>query len=84
MEKIEFMGYVLSAHLIGVADSNITAIQNARIPQSVSEVRSFLGLVNFVGGVIQNMATIAEPLNRLLRKNQIFKWVQDQQIAFDN
>ena len=68
MKKIDFMGYVLSEHGIGVADSKVQAVRNARIPATVNEVRSFLGLVNFNGRFIPNLATIAEPLNRLLRK----------------
>ncbi|XP_062600099.1 uncharacterized protein K02A2.6-like [Saccostrea cucullata] len=66
MEKIDFMGYVLSEHGIGIADSKVQAIRSARTPQSVSEVRSFLGLVNFAGRFIPNLSTVAEPLNRLL------------------
>lgn len=83
MEKIDFMGYVLSEHGIGIAESKVEAIRSARTPQSVSEVRSFLGLVNFAGRFIPNLSTIAEPLNRLLRKDQSFVWEPEQNEAFD-
>ncbi|XP_062613747.1 uncharacterized protein K02A2.6-like [Saccostrea cucullata] len=83
MEKIDFMGYVLSEHGIGIADSKVQAIRSARTPQSVSEVRSFLGLVNFAVRFIPNLSTVAEPLNRLLRKDQSFAWGREQNEAFD-
>ncbi|XP_063411616.1 uncharacterized protein K02A2.6-like [Mytilus trossulus] len=46
MANIEFMGHMLSEHGIGVSQSKVEAIVNARRPESVSEIRSFLGLVN--------------------------------------
>lgn len=40
----------------------------AREPQNVSEVKSFLGLVNFNARFIPDFATVAEPLRRLAKK----------------
>ncbi|CAC5412905.1 unnamed protein product [Mytilus coruscus] len=83
MERIEFMGHILSEHGIGVSDSKVQAIKEARKPQTVTEVKSFMGLVNFTGRFIPNLAIVAEPLNRLKRKHQSFKWGPDQDDAFD-
>jgi hypothetical protein len=83
MKKIDFLGYVLSEHGIEIAESKVEAIRSARTPQSVSEVRSFLGLVNFAERFIPNLSTVAEPLNRLLRKDQSFVWGPEQNEAFD-
>jgi hypothetical protein len=69
MDKIEFMGHMLSAHGIGVSQSKVDAVVQARKPESASEVRSFLGLVNFVARFIPDLATKAEPLHRLLQKD---------------
>lgn len=70
MERIEFMGYILSEHGIGVSESNVQAIKEARKSQPVTEVKCFMGLVNFTGGFIPNLAIIIEPLNQLMRKIQ--------------
>ncbi|CAC5358384.1 unnamed protein product [Mytilus coruscus] len=78
MANIEFMGHMLSEHGIGVSQSKVEAIVNARRPESVSEIRSFLGLVNFVGRFIPNVATVAEPLHRLLHKETKFQWGPEQ------
>jgi hypothetical protein len=83
MERIEFMGHILSEHGIGVSESKVQAIKEARKPQTVTEVKSFMGLVNFTGRFIPNLATIAEPLNRLMRKNQPFSWGPEQDAAFE-
>ena len=83
MSHIEFMGHILSEHGVGLAKSKVEAVQNARQPKSVSEVRSFLGLVNFSGRFIPNLATIAEPLRKLTRNGVPCNWGPEQTRAFD-
>ena len=53
MNRIEFMGHLLSERGIGTPGS------------PSAEVRSFFGLVNFSGRFISDLATKAEPLRRL-------------------
>ena len=53
MSKIEFMGHLLSARGIGPTQAKVEAVTEARKPESVAEVRSFLGLVNFCARFIQ-------------------------------
>jgi hypothetical protein len=37
-------------------------------PDNVTQLRSFLGLVQYYGKFLQNLATVARPLNELLEK----------------
>ena len=64
-------------------ESRVEAVVDARQPQNAEEVRSFLGLVNFSARFIPNLASIAEPLHRLTRKQTPFVWGTEQQGAFD-
>ena len=82
MPQIEFMGHILSEHGIGVAESKVTAIREAWRLQTFSEVKCFMGLVNFTGRFIPNLATLGEPLNRLVKKEQPFVWGKEQDAAF--
>ena len=82
MTELVFMGHLLSDRGIGPAQSKIAAVKNAREPKSASEVRAFLGLVNYSGRFIQNLATISEPLLRLTKKGEDFKWGKEQAQAF--
>jgi hypothetical protein len=41
-------------------------------PENVTQLRSFLGLVQYYGKFLQNLATEARPLNELLEKTR--KW----------
>ena len=49
MNRIEFMGHLLSERGIGPTESQVKALQEARAPNDSAEVRSFLSLVNFSG-----------------------------------
>ena len=54
----------------------LAAICNAPQPENVPELRSFLGLLNYYGKIIPNLATIIHPLNHLLQKGVPFQWLK--------
>lgn len=62
--------------------SKVETVRNFREPETSEKVKSFLGLVNFCAAFIPNMATISEPLRRLTRKKEPFKWGETQRVAF--
>ena len=82
MDKLVFMGHVLTPHGIGPAEDKVKAVLEARRPESASEVRSFLGLVQFNSRYIPDLATVSEPLRKLTQKNVTFVWGSEQDIAF--
>lgn len=83
MKQLELMGIILSDKGIGPTAEKVKAVVNAREPETASEVRSFLGLVNFSARFIPDLSTTAEPMRRLTRKGATFKWEREQQQAFD-
>ena len=52
-------------------------------PQTVKEVRSFLGLAGYYRRFIENFSKIAKPLTSLPEKNAAFIWTDEHQMAFD-
>ncbi|XP_033641983.1 uncharacterized protein K02A2.6-like [Asterias rubens] len=83
LTKITFMGHVLSKNGVEPTEGRIKAMKEARPPNNAAEIKSFLGLVNFSARYIPNLATVAEPLRRLTRKNEKFTWGKEQQNSFD-
>ena len=65
-ESVEYLGYRLDAIGLHATDEKLQAILQAPTPRDVQELRSFLGLVNYYGKFISNLATILYPLNALL------------------
>ena len=54
--------------------SNVQSIKEFPEPKDKKELGRFLGMVNFYGEFIKDMAELAEPLNRLRREGQPFEW----------
>lgn len=55
----------------------------APIPQNISELRAFIGMVNYYSKFIENFANKMSPLYELLRKNVKFIWSKECQQAYD-
>lgn len=81
--ETDFLGHVLSKDGIKPGLDKMESIRNFREPRTVEEIRSFLGLVNYVGRFIPNLATLTFPLRRLTILGQKFVWGREQQLAFD-
>lgn len=58
------------------------AVRDCPTPTTVSEVKGFLGLLNYYRRFIPGFFTKAEPLNSLTRKKVEFKWGYEQERAF--
>lgn len=84
VERLEFLGHQLSTSGIRPTENRLAIIQKFREPQNVSELRSFLGLVCYVGKFIPNLASKTEPLRYLLRSGVQFRWTPKESSAFDS
>ena len=83
LDRVTFMGHVISGRGIGPTEERVKALLHAEKPKNASEVKSFLGLVNFSSGYIKNVAALTEPLRKLTRKNEVFHWGKEQEEAFN-
>ncbi|XP_054266890.1 uncharacterized protein K02A2.6-like [Macrosteles quadrilineatus] len=83
-KKIEYLGHVIDATGIHKSKDKITAITNARRPQNIQELRSFLGLVNYYNRFVKNLSTVLNPLHGLLKKGQSFIWDSKCEESFQN
>ena len=82
MDKLTFFGMVLSGNGISCTEEKVKAVKEAREPRTVSETRSFLGLVNYCGRFIPDLATVSEPLRRLTKSGTPFVFGGERKKAF--
>ena len=80
--KLRFMGLVLAQQRVGPTEEKFKAVNEAREPQAVSEVKSFLGLVKFIAWFIPDLATVAEPFRWVAKMGEPFILGLEQQVAF--
>lgn len=81
-KSVTFLGFKLCAGGYKITDEKLEAIRNFRTPSSIEEVRSFLGLMNFVDKFIHNRADMTHKLRDLI-KSKTFIWNEDTQKEFD-
>ena len=79
----KYLEYIVSAEGLCPAASKVKAIKEAPKSGSLSELKSFLGLVNYYAKFFPDSATILAPLYKLLRNTEPRKWDKEQQVAFE-
>jgi len=82
MSKLTFFGHVVTSRGIDPSEEKVGAIRDAEPPKSVSEARSFLGLVQYSAKFLPDLSSVAQPIQELVRKDTPFVWAEAQDRAF--
>jgi hypothetical protein len=82
VDKLVFLGFVVSSKGVHVDETKIDAIKTWPQPTNLLQVRSFLGLAGFYRRFVKDFSTIASPLHALSKKNAPFVWGPSQDAAF--
>ena len=80
---VEYLGHRISKEGLQPTDDKVRAVLEAPQPTNVSELKAFLGLVNYYRKFMQNLSTVLAPLYTLLKKNTPWRWQADQEQAFN-
>ncbi|CAJ2633448.1 unnamed protein product [Trifolium pratense] len=74
LKEVSFLGHVISSGGIAVDPAKVDAVLQWGTPESVSKIRSFLGLAGYYRRFIEGFLKLALPLSQLTRKDQAFVW----------
>ena len=83
MDEVNFLEYNISEEGVKPIEEKIKPIVNAPVPEGVSQVKSFLGMIQYCHRHLPGIATKLEPLHALLRKGNRWEWTDKQDEAFD-
>lgn len=60
-QPINCIGHVISASGVTVSGDRVKAIQDFKTPSPIEELRSVLGMLNFVRRFVPRLAEVTEP-----------------------
>ena len=83
--QIEFLGHIVSHNGIAPDPKKLEAIVQWPVPETVRDVRGFMGLSNYYRSSAKGFATVSAPLTRLMSDKIKGKlpWTQEEQVAFN-
>ena len=82
VDKVHYLGHVLTPHGIQPNPEKVEAIENYPIPTKVKQVRAFMGMLGYYRKFIRDFGIIARPLYDLTKKDVKFKWSEECNTAF--
>ncbi|XP_045105165.1 uncharacterized protein LOC123500536 [Portunus trituberculatus] len=80
--SVSFCGYRLSHDVIAADPDKVRAITEFATPATLTDLRSFMGLVNQLASFSPDLAATAAPLRPLLSPKKSFVWTPDHEQAF--
>lgn len=81
--ELVFFGYKFSKNGIEPDPAKVKAFTALDSPKNASEVRSLLGMIQYCGKFIPNLATTTKPLRDLTHKDAEWEWSSRHQAALD-
>ena len=81
-DSVEYLGHRVDAKGVHTSPKKVEAIVNAPQPKNLSELRSFLGILNYYAKFIPNLSSLLHPMHELLRAEHSWHWSKDCDRAF--
>ena len=77
LQEVEYLGHKISANGLQPTTEKVQAIVpivQAPQPTNVTQLKSFLGMINYYGKFLPNLSTCLAPLYKLLQKQFCWRW----------
>jgi len=84
VKEVEYLGVIASGEGVHTNPAKITEAVDWAVPHSVKGVQEFLGFVNYYRKFIANFSRLAHPLYQLLRKDNPWRWGQEEMDSFQS
>lgn len=82
-DKITYLGHIISPQGLEKNTDKVEAISKTPIPRNLTEVRAFVGMINYYSRLIPNLAWKMKPLYDFLHKDATFKWSEQYYEVFE-
>src|SRR4051812_14529333 len=82
LPDVTYLVHVISAKGIAINPERVQAVLDCTPPESVKQVRSFLGLASYCRHFVEKFSKVAKPLSELLKKDNKFQWTPKCEKSF--
>ena len=83
LPAVEYLGHHISGEGLRPTQEKVRAIMDAPAPKDTTQLRAFLGLINYYGKFIDQLSMMLAPLYNLLKHNTKWTWDAPQTKAFE-
>lgn len=81
--EVEYFGHRISAEGISPTEDRVRAISEMPAPCNVAELRRVVGMINYLGRFVPDLASVISPMTDLLKSDKAWTWESPQQEAFE-
>ena len=71
-QRLHFLGHEIDADGTRPDPAKVSAINNLTPPTNVHELKRVLGMVNYLGTYIPNLAAVGQPMYKLLKSKYVW------------
>jgi len=82
--ELKYLGHVVNSEGINTDPEKVRAVREFPAPQTVRQLRSFLGLAGWYKRFVPDYSKVTAPMNKLLRKGVNWEWNAQANDAFKN
>ena len=81
-KEVSYLGHTINSQGLAPDERKVMAIRDAPEPKNTTELRSFLGMINYYGRFLPKLALQLASLYQLLRQNVRWEWKEEHKEAF--
>jgi len=82
VRKVPFLEVVMGEGKVEIEKEKVEEVLKWLTSQYVRDVRKFLGLANYYRRFVKDFTKVALPMNRLTRKDEKWRWGEEQKKVF--
>ena len=72
--EVVYLGHRIDAAGLHPTTEKVQAVRDAPVPRNVTELKSYLGLLNYYGRFLPSLSSVLGPLHSLLKKDVRWSW----------
>ncbi|XP_055596035.1 uncharacterized protein K02A2.6-like isoform X2 [Uranotaenia lowii] len=84
VKSLQYLGHLVTDKGLLPSPEKLSTISEAKVPENTTELKAYLGLINYYNKFIPHMSANLKYLYELLRKDVSFKWTQQCENAFQD